>query len=102
VVILAGYADRMENVFSMKTGGRSRIAHRIDFPDYGLEQLLSIAETMLRKQNYRFSPAAREAMERYVEARREEPYFSNARSIRNGLDRARRRQAGRVFVKDSA
>jgi probable Rubsico expression protein CbbX len=100
VVILAGYADPMETVFSMNPGFRSHIAHHIDFPDYDSEQLLSIAETMLRKQNYRFSAAAREAMERYIEARREKPFFSNARSIRNALDRARLRQAGRLIAQE--
>jgi probable Rubsico expression protein CbbX len=98
VVILAGYADRMEKFFTMNPGFRSRIAHHIDFPDYDLEQLLSISETMLAKQNYRFTPAARAAMEQYIMARREQPYFSNARSIRNALDRARLRQAGRLIA----
>jgi probable Rubsico expression protein CbbX len=98
VVILAGYADRMEKFFTMNPGFRSRIAHHIDFPDYDSEQLLSISETMLGKQNYRFTPAARAAMEQYIAARREQPYFSNARSIRNALDRARLRQAGRLIA----
>jgi probable Rubsico expression protein CbbX len=98
VVILAGYADRMEKFFTMNPGFRSRIAHHIDFPDYDAEQLLSISETMLTKQNYRFTPAARAAMEQYITARREQPYFSNARSIRNALDRARLRQAGRLIA----
>jgi probable Rubsico expression protein CbbX len=98
VVILAGYADRMEKFFTMNPGFRSRIAHHIDFPDYDAEQLLSISETMLAKQNYRFTPAARAAMEQYITARREQPYFSNARSIRNALDRARLRQAGRLIA----
>jgi probable Rubsico expression protein CbbX len=98
VVILAGYADRMEKFFTMNPGFRSRIAHHIDFPDYDSEQLLSISETMLGKQNYRFTPAARAAMETYIAARREQPYFSNARSIRNALDRARLRQAGRLIA----
>jgi hypothetical protein len=82
----------------MNPGFRSRIAHHIDFPDYGQQELLSISETMLTRQNYRFSAPAREAMERYIERRREQPYFSNARSIRNALDRARLRQAGRLIA----
>jgi probable Rubsico expression protein CbbX len=98
VVILAGYGDRMDKFFAMNPGFRSRIAHHIDFPDYGQQELLSISETMLTRQNYRFSAPAREAMERYIERRREQPYFSNARSIRNALDRARLRQAGRLIA----
>jgi probable Rubsico expression protein CbbX len=98
VVILAGYADRMEKFFTLNPGFRSRIAHHIDFPDYEDGELLGISETMLARQNYSFSPAAREAMRDYIGHRRQQPYFSNARSIRNALDRARLRQAGRLMA----
>ena len=100
VVILAGYADRMEDFFTLNPGFRSRIAHHIDFPDYNDSELLHISETMLKRQNYRLSPAAREAMHAYIQRRREQPYFSNARSMRNALDRARLRQAGRLLAVD--
>lgn len=98
VVILAGYADRMDKFFTSNPGFRSRIAHHIDFPDYTDEELLKIAELMLTKQNYRLSPAGREALVAYVAARKTQPLFANARSIRNALDRARLRQANRVFA----
>ncbi len=100
VVILAGYADRMDDFFSLNPGFRSRIAHHIDFPDYDNSELLHISETMLKRQNYRLSDAARDAMGEYIKLRREQPYFSNARSIRNALDRARLRQAGRLMAHD--
>ncbi len=97
VVILAGYADRMDKFFSSNPGFRSRIAHHVDFPDYSDEELLRIAEILLARQNYRLSSAGREAFVAYIAARRTQPHFSNARSIRNALDRARLRQANRVF-----
>ncbi|MDD2859835.1 MAG: CbbX protein [Acidiphilium sp.] len=100
VVILAGYADRMDKFFTLNPGFRSRIAHHIDFPDYENEELLSISDTMLARQNYHFSPEAREVMDRYIARRRERPFFSNARSIRNALDRARLRQANRLIAHD--
>jgi probable Rubsico expression protein CbbX len=96
VVILAGYGDRMERFFQSNPGFRSRIAHHIDFPDYSDRELLDIAELMLAAQNYRFVPAAREAFVRYIELRKTQPLFSNARSIRNALDRIRLRQANRL------
>jgi probable Rubsico expression protein CbbX len=96
VVILAGYGDRMEKFFQSNPGFRSRIAHHIDFPDYSEEELLVIAELMLSERNYRFSPEAREAFMRYVALRKAQPLFSNARSIRNALDRIRLRQASRL------
>ncbi len=97
VVILAGYADRMNRFFTSNPGFRSRIAHHIDFPDYEPAELLAIAELMLQDQNYRFSPPARDAFVRYLDARMQQPHFSNARSVRNALDRARLRQAVRLF-----
>jgi len=102
VVILAGYGDRMDKFFRSNPGFRSRIAHHIDFPDYTDGELLRIAEIMLGRQNYRLSPAARDAMVAYIAARKEQPLFANARSIRNALDRARLRQANRVFALDGA
>ncbi|MGJ5132477.1 CbbX protein [Bradyrhizobium sp. SZCCHNRI1058] len=96
VVILAGYADRMEKFFQSNPGFRSRIAHHIDFPDYSEAELLTISEMMLEGQNYRFTPEARAAFERYIAVRRTQPMFSNARSIRNALDRIRLRQANRL------
>ncbi len=92
VVILAGYAGRMETFFESNPGFRSRIAHHIDFPDYSDAELLAIAERMLERQAYRFSSDAVEAFRRYITARRTQPHFANARSIRNALDRARLRQ----------
>ena len=96
VVILAGYADRMEQFFQSNPGFRSRIAHHIDFPDYSDGELLSISERMLEEQNYRFTPEARVAFERYIAVRKTQPLFSNARSVRNALDRIRLRQANRL------
>jgi probable Rubsico expression protein CbbX len=101
VVILAGYGDRMERFFRSNPGFRSRIAHHIDFPDYTDDELLRIAEIMLGNQNYRLSGAAREALIAYIAARKTQPLFANARSIRNALDRARLRQANRVFASDA-
>ncbi len=97
VVILAGYASRMETFFESNPGFRSRIAHHIDFPDYSDAELLAIAERMLERQAYRFSDEAIAAFRHYIAARRGQPHFANARSIRNALDRARLRQANRLF-----
>jgi probable Rubsico expression protein CbbX len=98
VVILAGYGDRMDKFFASNPGFRSRIAHHIDFPDYSDDELLAIAELMLHDMNYRFSPDARQAFVRYIALRKTQPLFSNARSIRNALDRMRLRQANRLVA----
>jgi probable Rubsico expression protein CbbX len=98
VVILAGYKDRMDSFFRSNPGMSSRIAHHLDFPDYPAGDLLRIADRMLEQQNYRFGPGARAAFEEYLERRIPQPHFANARSVRNALDRARLRQASRLFA----
>ena len=97
VVILAGYKDRMDTFFKSNPGMASRIAHNIEFPDYGAEELMDIANLMMTKMQYRFDLQAEAAMREYIERRMRQPRFSNARSIRNALDRARLRQANRLF-----
>ena len=98
VVILAGYADKMDRFFGSNPGFRSRVAHHIDFPDYTDADLIAIGERMLASLNYRLSESAREALAEYIPLRRAQPLFANARSLRNALDRARLRQANRLFA----
>jgi len=101
VVILAGYKERMERFFACNPGFSSRIAHHLEFPDYAPEELLEIAERMAARMSYRLSAAARESMSEYIARRMARPRFANARSIRNALDRARLRQANRLFARMS-
>jgi probable Rubsico expression protein CbbX len=98
VVILAGYKDRMETFFRSNPGMSSRIAHHLDFPDYAPVDLLQIGDKILDQQNYRFGPGARETFAEYLEQRIHQPHFANARSVRNALERARLRQASRLFA----
>jgi probable Rubsico expression protein CbbX len=98
VVILAGYHDRMETFFQSNPGMRSRIAHHLDFPDYAVSELLHISNKTLAQQNYRFGAGAEAAFEQYLSLRIRQPQFANARSVRNALDRARLRQASRLFA----
>lgn len=102
VVILAGYADKMDRFFRGSPGFRSRIAHHVEFPDYSREELLAIGKRMLEAQNYRLSESGEEALGEYLDRRMQQPMFANARSVRNGLDRARLRQAGRLFEQQGA
>lgn len=98
VVILAGYKDRMDKFFHSNPGMRSRVAHHIDFPDYSADELLTIAKLMLATQNYRLSTEGEKAFAEYIRLRMKLEHFANARSVRNALDRARLRQANRLFL----
>ena len=97
VVILAGYQDRMGTFFKSNPGLSSRIAHHIDFPDYNEAELLEITKLMSDAMHYNLDENATKAMQEYIQKRKQQPHFANARSIRNALDRARLRQANRLF-----
>jgi len=96
VVILAGYADRMDTFFSSNPGMSSRVAHHLDFPDYTLDELAAIGSLLLQRQRYRLSPQAEATFREYLARRMAQPRFANARSVRNALERARLRHAGRL------
>lgn len=97
VVILAGYKDRMDRFFESNPGMSSRIAHHIDFPDYGRDELVQIADLMLQTMQYRFDDEAHAVFFDYLERRMAQPHFANARSVRNALDRTRMRHASRLL-----
>ena len=97
VVILAGYKDKMEKFYDSNPGLSSRIANHVDFPDYSPEELLKIGKIMLEEQQYQLTKEAEIVFLDYIKKRMQKPLFANARSIRNALDRARMRQANRIF-----
>ena len=97
VVVLAGYKVPMDKFYESNPGLSSRIANHIDFPDYSTEELIKIAKLMLEDQQYQLTPDAEVAFTEYINRRRQKPLFANARSIKNALDRARMRQANRIF-----
>jgi probable Rubsico expression protein CbbX len=102
VVVLAGYRDRMETFFRSNPGMGSRVAHHIHFPDFDVGELIAIGDLMLDQQGYELTPAAREAFGAYVERRVRRPRFAHGRSIRNAIERARMRQASRLYDRRDA
>jgi len=97
VVILAGYKEPMDKFYESNPGLSSRITNHIDFPDYSVDELLKISKLMLEEQQYQLTPDAEVALGQYIQKRKERPLFANARSVKNALDRARMRQANRIF-----
>mmetsp|Transcript_6440 Transcript_6440/g.17494 ORF Transcript_6440/g.17494 Transcript_6440/m.17494 type:complete len:400 (+) Transcript_6440:53-1252(+) len=98
IVVLAGYKDRMDKFFSYIPGMSSRIGNHIDFPNYEPEELVDIAKVMARELEYEFDDQALPVLLEYIRKRMDLPFFSNARTIRNAIDRARMRQANRLFI----
>ncbi len=101
VVIFAGYKDRMDDFFHSNPGLSSRVAHHIDFPDYDVDELMAIAHLMMDQQNYVLRRGRRGGVPRVPRAARQAPRFAHGRSVRNSIDRARLRQANRLFAEAS-
>merc|ERR1719413_128901 len=97
VVALAGYKDRMDRFFSYIPGMMSRIGNHIDFPNYSAEELVQIAAVMAHQLEYDIDENAYPVFKDYIERRMDLPFFSNARTVRNAMDRARMNSAIRTF-----
>jgi probable Rubsico expression protein CbbX len=97
VVVLAGYRDRMDEFFALNPGMASRVAHHIDFPDYGTDELMAIGRLMLTEASYKLAPDAERALRDQLERRAGRPSFAHARSVRNAVERARLRHANRIY-----
>jgi probable Rubsico expression protein CbbX len=97
VIIFAGYKDRMDKFYESNPGLASRVANHVDFPDYSPEELLQIGAVMVQEQQYRLTTESAKVLLDYIKLRKQQPHFANARSVRNAIDRARMRQANRMF-----
>jgi len=97
IVVLAGYKDRMDKFFSYIPGMSSRIGNHVDFPNYETDELVDIALVMVRDLEYELGPGAVDTFKRYIDTRKAMPFFSNARTVRNAMDRARMNAAIRIF-----
>lgn len=97
IVVLAGYKDKMDKFFSFIPGMASRIGNHIEFPNYEVDELVEIGKVMCRELEYEMAPEAEPVFAKYMEKRMGMAYFSNARTVRNAVDRARMRSAIRLF-----
>jgi stage V sporulation protein K len=98
ILILAGYKGEMENFLRSNPGLRSRFPIHLEFPDYKIEELVEIGDTMLRKREYKLTAGAKAKIREilYEEAERGDLVMGNARFIRNLVEKAIRKQAVRL------
>nr|WP_237087007.1 AAA family ATPase [Paenibacillus ihbetae] len=98
IIILAGYPDEMADFMDTNTGLPSRFPIKIDFRDYTVDELISIAHKMVKEREYILSEAAvRKLRELLVDEKNNEFVFSNARLVRNLIEKAIRNQAVRLM-----
>ncbi|MDG0813001.1 AAA family ATPase [Cohnella rhizosphaerae] len=99
VLILAGYPLEIDMFMMTNPGLPSRFPIQMDFPDFTVDQLLQIAEGMARERDYVLMPQAVAKLKQNVLQEKEAAGhpFSNARYVRNMLERAIRNQAVRLL-----
>lgn len=103
ILILAGYRHEMDWFLQTNPGLRSRFPIYIDFPDYTLDELLAIGETMLKDRQYEFKFETKEAFRFMLQGLlNSHPYAGNARLVRNLAEKAIRKQAVRLYQKPNS
>jgi stage V sporulation protein K len=104
IVILAGYQLEMRSFILANPGLRSRFPLHLDFPDYSDEELLAIADLMLREREYRLDREAQQELARALDRERSRAggpdNTGNARLMRNLIEQAMRRQACRLLAQE--
>ncbi len=101
VVILAGYQEEMKVFLKSNPGLSSRFPIQISFPDYTEQQLIKIADKMLEDRKYFLETPAKKILAKMIrtELNSHEMNFSNARFVRNLIEKSIRRQAMRLVKK---
>lgn len=99
ILILAGYPYEIDQFLLTNPGLPSRFPLIIDFPDYTVDQLMDIAELMMKERDYGLSQhAAFKLRQLILQAKQCDHFsFSNARYVRNLLEKAVRQHAVRIM-----
>lgn len=101
VAIIAGYEREMDWFLSTNPGLPSRFPIHLNFADYDLSTLITIAKGMLAQREYRLSMDAEQKLRLVLERKRQQEewfgHFSNARLVRNTIEEAIRKHAIRLF-----
>ena len=96
VVIFAGYTQEIDELFAANPGFASRVRTHVEFPDYGVDELVSVLHLMARKQGFTLAQGVDERVRELLERAVGQPSFGNARFVRNLLEEALIAQAGRL------
>ncbi|UJF36008.1 AAA family ATPase [Paenibacillus hexagrammi] len=99
ILILAGYSDEMDQFLATNPGLPSRFPIQVDFEDYSVEQLILIMEQMAKEREYVLLPQAIMKLKQHLADEKAMSWkaFSNARYVRNILEKAMRHQAVRLL-----
>lgn len=99
ILILAGYSEEIDFFLQTNPGLPSRFPIQVDFPDYTIDQLIQISELMAKERDYILMPQAILKLRQHLiqEKGETEHAFSNARYVRNTIEKSIRNQAVRLL-----
>lgn len=83
-VIVAGYPDNMHRFIEMNPGLKSRFDKLYNFYDYSAEQLMEIADNLIKKEGLNITSEAKDYLARYFTTlyEKRDKFFGNARTVR--------------------
>jgi stage V sporulation protein K len=101
VIILAGYPQEMETFLQSNPGLESRFPLQIEFDDYTIKELIKIARQMAQEREYELTDRAETKLYSLLSRLRAQGGIErgNARTVRNIIEQAVRRQAIRLVDK---
>jgi SpoVK/Ycf46/Vps4 family AAA+-type ATPase len=96
VVIVAGYSVEMRRFLTTNPGLGSRFNRTIEFPNYTVDELVTILEHICGRHQYELGPGTREALSAYFENMKRDDTFGNGRTARKVFEEMVDRQAFRL------
>lgn len=104
IVIVAGYSEEMQRFVQSNPGLESRFTKFIEFPDYTVDELVTIFDSIATANRFQCSPEAHEKVRNAIRGAAVDGHISgNARYVRNLFGEVRERMARRVMkIKDAS
>ena len=97
MVIVAGYADKMDSFLNVNQGLASRLSNEIVFEDYTDEELLQIFLYMVTQKHLKLEKGVLEQVGKLITQKRQQVKdFGNARGVRNLMERIEMKKNSRV------
>ncbi|WP_109638741.1 right-handed parallel beta-helix repeat-containing protein [Lentzea atacamensis] len=98
VVIVAGYSELMEQFLASNPGLASRFTRTIEFPNYSVDELVTITVGLCRKHYYELTEDGLQALTEYFERVPKNSVFGNGRVARKLFEAMVNNQASRLAM----
>lgn len=94
LVFVAGYPDNMNDFLAANPGLNSRFDKKLHFEDYTSEEMMQIAQVILKQEDLQLDEAATAHLETYFTAlfKNKDKFFGNARTVRQTISEAIKNQ----------